>query len=204
MKVWTKPSVAAYRDVLLEQNISIRRSLTWVGGAWLVRSLVGILLTAILYVTVYRDTIQRLEAMGLDFDYEWQLITNLVCLPLGLIIGLGLYVIFGVGVPHIVARGAFGGKGRFEPLLFLYSSVTTPPILVTTVIGVLPLGFLASLILLGLLLLVSLYVILLYTIAVRSVHSIGWLASLVSVLALPIGFLLFFCCCSLFSQISGG
>lgn len=204
MKVWTKPNVAAYRDVLLEQNISIRRSLTWVGGAWLVRSVVGILAAAILYATIYRDTIESLETRGLIVDYQEQLILNAACLPLGLILGLLLYVILGVGVPHLVAKGLFKGKGRFEQTLFLYSAVATPPILVTTLLSVLPLGLTASLIVWNILMLSAVYSIWLYTVAIRATYSIGWLASLFSVLSPVTLFGLFCCCCQLLVVTAGG
>lgn len=202
MTVWFQPSVQNYRELLHDPDISLKRSSIWVVAAWGVQLLLGLCLLSMIGPEEFAE-IQGRELSESSDDGEAEtslgsvLCAAVVCLPLLAMVGLLFYMILIVGIPHLAAQ-LLGGGGILEETAFLYAAVYAPSSVMGALLNLLWQGS-DSNVILGVVLLFSLYSFGLLTVAIRAAHHLNWVASVVSVLALPIvGFGLIFMC-SLFS-----
>ena len=102
----------------------------------------------------------------------------LLCIvPLGAILAVLGTVIY-TALVNLVA-GALGGKGNFNQLVYLFSAITAPMGLASSLLGIIPIVSCLTLPL-------GIYSLYLQLLAVKTVHQVDWVRAAVSVLVLVI------------------
>lgn len=202
--VYFSPSVQSFRDLLNEADTTLKRSMTWLAVAWCIQIGLGVVGIAIYGTEDFaemqgRSSPQTATSSGTELGGGDVLCLAVVCLPFILAIGIALYLLIIVGIPHVAAT-VFGGKGEFEQTAFLYTAVYAPGYVIGSLFNLIPqdsdlLICGAGLVIIG----VALYAIALLVIALKAIHDISWVAAGVSALSLPIFLFGLIACCLLLS-----
>lgn len=180
-QVWlqalTRPNEQSYHTLLSDPGATPTRGLLWVG----VTSLFG---TAIALVTQLAFRPEMSQVMG-QLDRELGagaragsfLLLLLCAVPLGAVLSVLSTVIYTALVNFIA--GALGGTGNFNQLVYLFSAITAPMGVVTSLLGVVPIVACLTLPLVC-------YSLYLQLLAVKTVHQVDWVRAAASVLILII------------------
>lgn len=193
---WREPTVANYVELLQDHDTSLKRACTWIAGAWVVRTILGIIIAASVGMSRY-------HALEFDFNsraavtertYHAALCLNVVALPFLVVFALGAYLVFFVGAPHVTAV-ILGGKGTYDQTAFIFSAIFMPSVIVSTVAGLTPGHWILKLATWAFSTAVALATYALMTVGIKAVHQLSWRRSIAAVFLLPaIGIALIFMC----------
>jgi hypothetical protein len=114
--IWTHPGSATFEALLNERNITTGRAFTWVA----VTAFVAYLVAALVSIMMMNNLFPRVET-----TFTWMWICYVVVAPVGAILGAAIWA----GIYHWVAK-LLGGTGAWDRLLFCYSAIQAPLLLV--------------------------------------------------------------------------
>lgn len=180
-QVWlyalTRPSEQSYQILLSDPEARPARGLLWVG-------ITSLFVTAIAALTQLAFRPEMNQLMG-QLEREagagarvGSIIFLLLCgIPLGAIFAVLGTVIY-TALVNFVA-GALGGRGNFNQLVYLFSAITAPMGVASSLLSVIPIVACLTLPL-------GIYSLYLQLLAVKTVHQVDWARAAASVLVLVI------------------
>lgn len=153
IKALTRPSVAAYEEIISDPNAGPKRAVIWI----IAISLIGLFIPIIGDSLVGTGRIRSIyQANGLIF---W---VSLLYTPVVVLI----QVVLPVGISQLIAA-LLGGSGTFSELIYANAAYLAPLILITYLLIGIPYAFF-------LILPIALYAGFLYVTALKAVHKFGW------------------------------
>jgi len=180
-QVWlyalTRPSEQSYQILLSDPQAKPARGLLWVG-------ITSLFVTAIATFTQLAFRPEMNQLMG-QLEREagpgaraGSFVFVILCItPLGAILAM-LGTVLYTALVNLIA-GALGGKGNFNQLVYLFSAITAPMGLASSLLGIIPIVGCLTLPL-------GIYSLYLQLLAVKTVHQVDWTRAAVSVFALVI------------------
>jgi len=180
-QVWlyalTRPSEQSYQILLSDPEAKPARGLLWVGITSLFVTAIASL-TQLAFRPEMNQLMGRLEREAGAGARAGSIAFLLLCIvPLGAILAVLGTVIY-TALVNLVA-GALGGKGNFNQLVYLFSAITAPMGLASSLLGIIPIVSCLTLPL-------GIYSLYLQLLAVKTVHQLDWVRAAVSVLVLVI------------------
>lgn len=178
-QVWlyalTRPSEPSYQILLSDPNAKPARGLLWVGITSLFVAAVGAI-TQLAFRPEMNQLMGQLEREAGAGARAGTLVFLLLCgIPLAALFAVLGTVIY-TALVNFVAR-ALGGRGNFNQLVYLFSAITAPMGLASSLLGIIPIVACLTLPL-------AIYSLYLQLLAVKVVHQVDWARAAVSVLAL--------------------
>jgi hypothetical protein len=173
----TRPSEATYNILVNDPAAKPTRGLLWVGLTSLFISL-AVLVFRVIFGPNMDQMVNLLQRDAGAAARPVSILILLVCgIPAGAIVAVLGTVIYTALVNF--TAGALGGTGNFNQLVYLFSAITAPLSLVSTLLGLVPiLGCLG--------IPLAMYSVYLEILAVKTVHRLDWVRSAGSVLILVV------------------
>jgi hypothetical protein len=173
----TRPSEATYNILVNDPAAKPTRGLLWVGLTSLFISL-AVLVFRVIFGPNMEQMVNLLQRDAGAAARPVSILILLVCgIPAGAVVAVLGTVIYTALVNF--TAGALGGTGNFNQLIYLFSAITAPLSLVSTLLGLVPiLGCLG--------IPLAMYSVYLDILAVKTVHRLDWVRSAGSVLILVV------------------
>ena len=187
----TKPNASNYAGMAAAPNASTATALLW----YFLPALVEFFIAAVVVQLGKGAQSQLLQDFGgggrIPVGGAGSFIFELVCgVPIAAVLAL-LFFMLCVGVVHLIAR-AFGGKGTFGQLAYVFAAISAPVAVISTVVVLLEaipvLGLVVGLCFIPVGIVLYIYAVVLEVIATAGVHQISGGKASVSALALPVFF----------------
>jgi len=180
-QVWlyalTRPSEATYNILINDPAAKPTRGLLWVGLTSLFISL-AVLVVRVIFGPNMDQMVDLLQRNAGEAARPISILIVLLCgIPAGAVFAVLGTVIYTALINF--TAGALGGTGNFNQLVYLFSAITAPLSLASTLLSLVPiLGCLG--------IPLAIYSVYLDILAVKTVHRLDWVRSAGSVLILVI------------------
>ena len=192
-KALTQPREEAYRSIVNDPGASLGKAVLWLAGFGFVGGLLSGIFNAIFggaAMRQFNDLLSQYSDMPFNMPAAQGGFMAIISSSFGGLFGAVIGGLIFVGLVQLVSR-MLGGTGTFEKLFYGYAAYAAPLLLVTGLVGAIPIvGFCLSPLL-------AIYSIVLAVMANKATHTYDTGKAVIAVLA-P-GFLVFLlCCCVIF------
>jgi hypothetical protein len=185
-----RPSVETFWRLVNDPHATLERAALWLVGGFVVSSLLSALAQLIfgsIFENLFSSSLfSQTQSSSNIFNQSDTALFSICFAPFAAVIGL-IFIFIMLGIIHITAQ-VFGGKGRFEQMVYGFATFYTPFLIASGLLSFIPL--LGSCLTFFLLL----YVMVLTVMAVRAVYLFGWVESVVSAFS-PLIIAITLCCC---------
>jgi hypothetical protein len=126
--VWRHPGTDAFRRMLQEPNAKAERGFIWVAVVSLIEALLISLVSGIFFQNAFGK-----EFPGLSSALSGYLICTVIVTPVASVISLAILA----GIYHLIAKLFGASGGEWGQLVFSFSAVQAPQLIITGLVGVL-------------------------------------------------------------------
>lgn len=179
LQVYTRPNVEAYQDLLRDPHATTGRAYIWT----FISSTIA-LIVLVLYIAL--SGFPEIPGYEQYNSYLGYFLIALICgSPILGLFGI-LSLMISAGLMHLVAKVQVG-EGRFAELVYLFSAISSPLALLSSILLFLPFFNLISLPF-------SLYSNFLYILAIKAANRFGWGNACLTYISIPILVIILSCC----------